>query len=183
MPHLLDYGLVDRIGLSENFGLYEITDQGQAILDYRDQYDELGSEEFEELIDQPDNQTKRIAYALGVRCGLRSEEITDARPADIVDSEAGEYIIVQEGRVTNVERRRSRANWRIRSRPLPSIGPSPEASPLLRRNPQTVARPPGRFDAGSKQRGKHSCGERRRSLGVSLDARPSPNLGNAAEGV
>ena len=58
----------------------------------------LGTEEVEQLLAEPDNETKRIAYALGVRCGLRSEEITDVRPADIVDSDAGKFLIVRDGK-------------------------------------------------------------------------------------
>lgn len=58
----------------------------------------LGTEEVDQLLTQPENETKRIAYALGVRCGLRSEEITDVRPADIVDSDAGKFLIVRDGK-------------------------------------------------------------------------------------
>ena len=58
----------------------------------------LGTDEVDQLLDQPDNETKRIAYALGVRCGLRSEEITDVRPADIVDSDAGKFLLVRDGK-------------------------------------------------------------------------------------
>lgn len=58
----------------------------------------LGTDEVDQLLAQPENETKRIAYALGVRCGLRSEEITDVRPADIVDSDAGKFLLVRDGK-------------------------------------------------------------------------------------
>lgn len=58
----------------------------------------LGTDEVDQLLAQPANETKRIAYALGVRCGLRSEEITDVRPADIVDSDAGKFLLVRDGK-------------------------------------------------------------------------------------
>jgi predicted transcriptional regulator len=52
MPHLLDYGLVDRIGPADNSGLYEIADRGQATLERREQYDTVSSDRFEELVEQ-----------------------------------------------------------------------------------------------------------------------------------
>ena len=59
----------------------------------------LSGDEVYTLLDATDDKTKRIAYSLGVRCGLRSEEIADVRPADIqTDAEAGEYLIVRDGK-------------------------------------------------------------------------------------
>jgi len=52
MPYLLDYGLVEKIGPAKKSGLYEITARGQAALGCRNQYDELTSEDFGDLVDQ-----------------------------------------------------------------------------------------------------------------------------------
>lgn len=49
MAILLDYRLVDKVGPSENSGLYEITDRGRAALELRDEYDR--GVEFERMID------------------------------------------------------------------------------------------------------------------------------------
>jgi predicted transcriptional regulator len=51
LPQLADYGLVRRVGPSENAGLYEITDRGRAALQYQSQYDELGPKQFESALD------------------------------------------------------------------------------------------------------------------------------------
>ncbi|WP_313691657.1 ArsR family transcriptional regulator [Halorarum halobium] len=48
-PQLMDYGLVEKIGPSENSGLYEITDRGKAVVRLRDKYDD--TEEFEQLVE------------------------------------------------------------------------------------------------------------------------------------
>ena len=40
-----------RIGPSETAGLYEITGRGRAALQHQSQYDELGPDEFESVID------------------------------------------------------------------------------------------------------------------------------------
>jgi len=40
LPILEDYGLVTKIGPSENSGLYEITERGQLALKYREEYNE-----------------------------------------------------------------------------------------------------------------------------------------------
>ncbi|MFC7188204.1 ArsR family transcriptional regulator [Halorubrum yunnanense] len=48
---LLDYDLVTRVGPSKNSGLYEITEKGQIVVEYRDQFDPQAKSEFTELID------------------------------------------------------------------------------------------------------------------------------------
>jgi predicted transcriptional regulator len=52
LPYLLDYGLVEKIGPSDKSGLYEITDHGRAALECREQYDDVSSHEFTQLIRQ-----------------------------------------------------------------------------------------------------------------------------------
>jgi len=48
---LYDYGLVDRVGESERVGLYEITAKGRIALEAEDEYDDVDSREFTELVD------------------------------------------------------------------------------------------------------------------------------------
>ena len=50
MPLLDDYGLVESIGPAPNAGLYQLTDHGQAVLDNREQYNDLDTDQFESLI-------------------------------------------------------------------------------------------------------------------------------------
>ena len=52
LPHLLDYKLVTKIGPAENSGLYEITPRGKAALQNRDRYNNLGPNQFEQLLNR-----------------------------------------------------------------------------------------------------------------------------------
>lgn len=58
----------------------------------------LSQDEINMLLDAADGPNQRLAYALGVRCGLRSEEITKVTPEDVVDSDAGPMLIVEDGK-------------------------------------------------------------------------------------
>ena len=49
----------------------------------------LSSDETDELIDAAHSDKSRLAIQLGVRCGLRSDEIVRVAPEDVVQTEAG----------------------------------------------------------------------------------------------
>lgn len=51
LPVLADYGLVEKVGPSENSGLYEITKLGERALELADRYGEV--EDFERLLEAP----------------------------------------------------------------------------------------------------------------------------------
>ena len=51
MPHLQDQGLVTKIGPTDNSGLYELTDRGQAALSARDQYGDVDPDQFEAIVE------------------------------------------------------------------------------------------------------------------------------------
>ncbi|ELY94877.1 putative phage integrase [Natrialba chahannaoensis JCM 10990] len=50
------------------------------------------------LLEAADGTQQRIAFALGARCGLRSHEVLDIAPADIVDTDAGTMLRVRHGK-------------------------------------------------------------------------------------
>ena len=58
----------------------------------------LGSGEVDQLLEAAEGPNQRLAYSLGVRCGLRSEEVTRVTPKDVVDTDAGPMLIVHEGK-------------------------------------------------------------------------------------
>lgn len=58
----------------------------------------LSSEETEQLLEAADSTEKRIAYALGARCGLRSHEVLNVAPTDIVEAESGWMLKVDSGK-------------------------------------------------------------------------------------
>lgn len=55
----------------------------------------LNEEEVDQLIDQPDEKQRQLAFALAARCGLRSQEILEVCPDDLVDNgDTGHYLTV-----------------------------------------------------------------------------------------
>lgn len=58
----------------------------------------LSLDEVEQLIGQSKNTEQRIAIQLGAYCGLRSHEILDVTPSDVVDTDAGIMLRVEHGK-------------------------------------------------------------------------------------
>lgn len=58
----------------------------------------LSESDTEALLDAAGNTEQRIAFSLGVRCGLRSHEILEVTPNDIIQSDAGRMLIVEHGK-------------------------------------------------------------------------------------
>lgn len=58
----------------------------------------LSLEEVENLIAAAGDTQRTIAISLGARCGLRSQEVVDVTPADVVDTEAGPRVRVWHGK-------------------------------------------------------------------------------------
>ena len=58
----------------------------------------LSESDVEDLLDAAKDTERRIAFALGARCGLRSHEILQVSPDDLVDTQAGHMLIVEHGK-------------------------------------------------------------------------------------
>lgn len=58
----------------------------------------LSESEIQQLLEQTDSTDRRIAFELGVRCGLRSAEILQVTPNDIVESDAGDMLKIPDGK-------------------------------------------------------------------------------------
>jgi len=58
----------------------------------------LSEDDVEQLLDAAKDTERRIAFGLGARCGLRSHEILEASPDDLVDTQAGYMLIVKHGK-------------------------------------------------------------------------------------
>jgi integrase len=58
----------------------------------------LSNEEIETLLESARNQNQRMAFALGARCGLRSEEVTKVRPTDLQRTRVGPVLRIEEGK-------------------------------------------------------------------------------------
>ena len=58
----------------------------------------LSQTEVEQLLEAASNTQQRLAYALGARCGLRSHEVLDVAPKDVVSTDAGTVLRVRHGK-------------------------------------------------------------------------------------
>jgi integrase len=58
----------------------------------------LQRDEAKSLLDEASDTETKIAFGLGLRCGLRVAEIVDVKPRDLTDTEAGQYVRVQNGK-------------------------------------------------------------------------------------
>jgi integrase len=56
----------------------------------------LSASEVEQYLDHVEDTTRRIALGLAFRCGLRSAEVIEVAPADVVDGPAGTMLRVRE---------------------------------------------------------------------------------------
>ncbi len=54
----------------------------------------LSQNEVEQLVEAAGRTQQRIAFELGARCGLRSHEVLDVAPEDVVDTDAGTMLRV-----------------------------------------------------------------------------------------
>jgi len=100
----------------------------------------LSEKEVQKLLNLPDNQERKIALALGARCGLRSHEIIEVAPSHVVDTDAGTMLTVPEGK-----------GDKYREAPIPealaasirSIGQfrqAPEAEPVVDKTTRSLRR-------------------------------------------
>jgi len=58
----------------------------------------LSEDDVDDLLDAAKDTERRIAFALGCKCGLRSAEILDVTPDDLVDSDVGHMLIIKDGK-------------------------------------------------------------------------------------
>ena len=58
----------------------------------------LSEDDVDLLLDAAKDTERRIAFALGCQCGLRSAEILDVTPNDVVDTQAGHMLTVRHGK-------------------------------------------------------------------------------------
>ncbi|USZ72673.1 tyrosine-type recombinase/integrase [Natronosalvus halobius] len=58
----------------------------------------LSQIEVAQLLEVATDTQQQLAYSLGARCGLRSHEILDVSPEDVVDTDAGTVLRVWHGK-------------------------------------------------------------------------------------
>lgn len=92
----------------------------------------LSEGEVEQFLAGLTDTRQRIAFGLGLRCGLRPEEIVNAVPADLVDGPAGVMLRVETG--SNEEQYRETpvpAGLTIGIRTIDDVREEPSTAPLV----------------------------------------------------
>lgn len=99
----------------------------------------LSQDEVEQLIEAADDTQKRLAFSLGARCGLRSNEIVNVAPEHLADTQAGWMLRVWEGkskpRETPVPE-----NLATTIRTVADVRDVPDDEPLIERSTRTLRR-------------------------------------------
>lgn len=102
----------------------------------------LSTDEIEQLLatDALEEAKRQLAAAFGVRCGLRSFEVTEVAPKDVVETDAGAMLRVWEGK-----------GGKFRETPIPDLlaervrtineyRPEPDDEPLVDSAPRSLRR-------------------------------------------
>jgi len=102
----------------------------------------LSQDEVDLLLETPGDQIHRLAYEIGVRCGLRSVEITRVAPEDLNDTAAGDMLRVESAKSDNDEVRQTPvpAQLATRIRTIAQHRDDPEEEPLIDASTRTLRR-------------------------------------------
>lgn len=103
----------------------------------------LGEEEIDALLEVAgqDGADRRLALALGVRCGLRSAEIVDVAPAHIErDDTLGDVVRVIDGKGSKPRETPIPPTLAERVRAVGDVRDAPETAPVVERSTRTLRR-------------------------------------------
>jgi len=94
------------------------------------------------LLNEPDDQIRRLAYEIGVRCGLRSVEITRVCPEHLHDTIAGDMLRVRSAKSNNDEIRQTPVPSQLatRIRTIDQHRPEDSDEPLISASTRTLRR-------------------------------------------
>lgn len=94
------------------------------------------------LLNEPDDQIRRLAYEIGVRCGLRSIEITRVCPDHLHDTIAGDMLRVRSAKSNNDEVRQTPVPSQLatRIRTIDQHRPEDSDEPLISASTRTLRR-------------------------------------------
>ena len=102
----------------------------------------LAQDEVGTLLTTPDDQIHRLAFEIGVRCGLRSVEITRVCPEHLNDTAAGDMLRVESAKSQNDEVRQTPvpAQLATRIRTISQHRDESEEEPLITASTRTLRR-------------------------------------------
>jgi integrase len=96
--------------------------------------------EVDDLLAAATDTERRVALALGVRCGLRCAEITDVRPRDLTDTPAGTFLRVESGKGDKYRETPCPDSLATQIRTISDLRDADDDEPLVDVTERTVAR-------------------------------------------
>jgi integrase len=100
----------------------------------------LSEQEVDTLLDAADCTEHYLAYALGLRCGLRSMEVLDVAPDHVVETDAGHMLRVWEGKGAEYRETPVPPGLAARIQTIDDIRDAPSDEPLLDCSTRTLRR-------------------------------------------
>jgi len=91
----------------------------------------LSQTEVDQLVESASDTEKRIAFELGSRCGLRSKEILDVAPQDVVRTESGAMVRVWDGKGSKYRETPAPANLATTIETIEDFRDDPSDEPVL----------------------------------------------------
>jgi integrase len=101
----------------------------------------LSDQEVQQLLNQFEDTEKRVAVSLAVRCGLRSAEVLDVAPENVVDTDAGTMLRVWSSAKTDKYRETPiPPNLATTIRTVGDVREEPEDAPVVDASTRTLRR-------------------------------------------
>lgn len=100
----------------------------------------LSQSEVEELINAASDSQHRLAFELGARCGLRSDEIVRVAPRDVRDTEAGKMLRVNSAKSDDLRQTPVPDELATRIETIDDIRPESADTPIIERSTRTLRR-------------------------------------------
>lgn len=94
----------------------------------------LSSGEVDQLLVVAKDTEQRIAFGLGARCGLRSHEVLDVTPNDVVESDAGTMLVVHHGKGDQYRETPMPTELATTIATVADVRPESESAPLIEPN-------------------------------------------------
>lgn len=100
----------------------------------------LSEQEVEILLDITSDTEHYLAYALGLRCGLRSQEVLDVAPSHVVETDVGHMLRVWEGKGDRYRETPVPSALAARVQTIEDVRTTPSDEPLLDCSTRTLRR-------------------------------------------
>jgi len=100
----------------------------------------LNEDEADAFLDAADDTEKRIAFGLGLRCGLRCKEIVEATPRDVTSGPAGTFLRVEHGKGDKYRETPLPNEFATTIQTLADLRDEPDDAPLVDVSTRTVER-------------------------------------------